>query len=611
MILFEKIRWKNFLSTGNHYTEVKLNENGNTMIVGTNGAGKSTILDALTFSLFGKAFRKINKPQLLNTTNEKDCCVEVEFSIGNISWKVIRGIKPNIFKIYRNGEELNQDAAALDQQKWLEQNVLKMNYKSFTQIVILGSSTFVPFMQLSAANRREVIEDLLDIKIFSSMNTVIKSKISALKDEVKTLSLKKESLSDKVDMQTRFIDKLETQGKENIAEKTEKVSELNRLIDLYNKEVSLANEKVQERLTDQEKVTGAPEKLRKLSGLKGKISQKASTLRKEHKFFTENTVCPTCTQSIEEDFRINKINDAQNVANELQSGLKELDEAINEEQERERQFLALSKEISKLQNDISKDNVRISECQRQIGNLESEVQELTEQIANRNTEHEKLETFKDNLTTTFGELASRKDTINYYDFSYSLLKDGGVKTKIIKKYLPLINQQVNRYLQMMDFYINFTLDEEFNETVQSPIHEDFSYSSFSEGEKMRIDLALLFTWREVARMKNSVNTNLLIMDEVFDSSLDGFGTDEFLKIIRFVIKDANVFVISHKESLFDKFENLIKFEKHKGFSRIVQCDTNFIKLGNADYIIQNWRKGYEVKLNSSLSDVYNQKSCTI
>ena len=273
-----------------------------------------------------------------------------------------------------------------------------------------------PFMQLSAANRREVIEDLLDIKIFSSMNTVIKGKISVLKDEVKTLTLKKESLSDKVDMQTRFIDKLETQGKENIAEKKEKVSELNRLIDLYNKEVSLSNEKVQDRLTDQEKVTGATDKLRKLSGLKGKISQKASTLRKEHKFFTENTVCPTCTQSIEEDFRINKINDAQNVANELQSGLKELDEAINEEQERERQFLALSKEISKLQNDISKDNVRISECQRQIGNLESEVQELTEQLANRNTEHEKLETFKDNLTTTFGELASRKDTINYYDF---------------------------------------------------------------------------------------------------------------------------------------------------------------------------------------------------
>ena len=568
MILFEKIRWKNFLSTGNHCTEVELNKNGNTMIIGTNGAGKSTILDALTFSLFGKAFRKINKPQLINTTNEKDCVVEVEFSIGNISWKVVRGIKPALFKIYRNGEELNQDAAALDQQKWLEQNVLKMNYKSFTQIVILGSSTFVPFMQLSAANRREVIEDLLDIKIFSSMNMVIKSKISALKDEVKTLTLKKESLSDKVDMQSRFIDELESQGKANIAKKKEKVSEQTKLIDLYNKEVSLNQEKVQKQLVEQEKVTGATEKLRKMSGLRGKITQKASTIMKEHKFFNENTVCPTCTQSIEEDFRINKINDAQNVAKELQSGLQELDEAINEEQERERQFLALSKEISKLQNDISQDNVRISGCQRQIRSLESEVQELTEQLANRNSEHEKLETFKDNLKTTFGDLASRKDTINYYDFSYSLLKDGGVKTKIIKKYLPLINQQVNRYLQMMDFYINFTLDEEFNETVQSPIHEDFSYSSFSEGEKMRIDLALLFTWREVARMKNSVNTNLLIMDEVFDSSLDGLGTDEFLKIIRFVIKDANIFVISHKESLFDKFENVIKFEKVKGFSRI-------------------------------------------
>jgi DNA repair exonuclease SbcCD ATPase subunit len=569
MILFERIRWKNFLSTGNQFSEIQFTENPTNLIVGTNGAGKSTVLDALTFSLFGKAFRKINKPQLPNTVNEKDCVVEVEFSIGNISWKVIRGIKPNIFKIYRNNEELNQDAAALDQQKWLEQNVLKMNYKSFTQIVILGSSTFVPFMQLSAANRREVIEDLLDIKIFSSMNTVIKSKISALKDEVKTLTLKKESLNDKVQMQSRFIDELESQGKESISKNKEKVTEQKKLISLYNKEVDLTNQKVENQLKKQEKLTGATEKLRKLSGLRGKISNKVSTITKEHKFFTKNTVCPTCTQSIDEDFRINKINDAQNVAKELQSGLQELDEAINEEQERERQFTALSKEISKLQNDISQDNVRISGCQRQIRSLESEVQELTEQLANRNTEHEKLETFKDNLKTTFDDLASRKDTINYYDFSYSLLKDGGVKTKIIKKYLPLINQQVNRYLQMMDFYINFTLDEEFNETVQSPIHEDFSYSSFSEGEKMRIDLALLFTWREVARMKNSVNTNLLIMDEVFDSSLDGFGTDEFLKIIRYVIKDANIFVISHKESMFDKFENVIKFEKIKGFSRIV------------------------------------------
>ena len=569
MILFEKIRWKNFLSTGNQYTEICFTENPTNIIIGANGAGKSTVLDALTFSLFGKAFRKINKPQLVNSVNEKDCRVEVEFSIAQTSWKIVRGIKPNVFEIYRNGDMLDQSAAALDQQKWLEQNVLKMNYKSFTQIVILGSSSFVPFMQLSAANRREVIEDLLDIKIFTSMNIVIKEKIRQIREEIKTLTLKKESLSDKVEMQTKFIDDIESQGKESIATKQEKVEEQLKLVDLYHKEVTLAEERVQKHLKEQEKVSGATEKLRKFSGLKGKITQKAATLTKEHKFFTENTVCPTCTQSIEEEFRINKINDAQKIAKELQSGLTELDEAINEEQERERHFLALSKEISKLQNGISQDNVRISGCQRQVRDLESEVQKLTEQLANRNTEHEKLETFKDNLRTTFDTLASKKDEIDYLDFSYSLLKDGGVKTKIIKKYLPLINQQVNRYLQMMDFYINFTLDEEFNETVQSPIHEDFSYASFSEGEKMRIDLALLFTWREVARMKNSVSTNLLIMDEVFDSSLDGFGTDEFLKIVRFVIKDANIFIISHKESLYDKFESVIKFEKVKGFSRMI------------------------------------------
>ena len=320
---------------------------------------------------------------------------------------------------------------------------------------------------------------------------------------------------------------------------------------------------------DLEDYVGASDKLRKLGNLKGKISQKVSTITKEHKFFTENTVCPTCTQSIEETFRINRINDAQSKAKELQSGYQELEEAIKEEEERERQFLALSKEITKLTNEISQNNIKIAGCQRQIRDLESEIQTITTKLENRNSEHEKLEQFRNNLQTTYEELASKKDSVNYYDFAYSLLKDGGVKTKIIKKYLPLINQQVNRYLQMMDFYINFTLDEEFNETVQSPIHEDFSYASFSEGEKMRIDLALLFTWREVARFKNSVNTNLLIMDEVFDSSLDGFGTEEFLKIIRYVVKDANIFVISHKTGLEDRFQSVIRFEKVKGFSRMV------------------------------------------
>ena len=566
MLIFETIRWKNFLSTGNHFTEITITSYQTNLIIGQNGAGKSTILDALTFSLFGKPFRKINKPQLLNSVNEKDCVVEVEFSIGPTKWKIVRGMKPNIFEIWRDGNKLDQSAAAADQQKWLEQNVIKMNYKAFTQIVILGSSTFVPFMQLSAKDRREVIEDLLDIRIFSSMNNVLKEKIRELKDSIRVYDLKKDSLQEKVKMQENFIDELENRAKKNVVDKEEKIGKL--LVEENN--LMGSNEEKNRELDDLQKkienFSGASKKLRKLGDLRGKISNKVSTITKEHKFFTENTVCPTCNQDIEESFRINRINDAQSKAKELQSGYKELEGAIKEEEERERHFTTISEEITSLTHGISKNNTLISSCQRQIRDLESEIQRIADQLANRNTEHEKLTTFKDTLKTTYDELTKLKDTINYYDFSYSLLKDGGVKAKIIKKYLPLINQQVNRYLQMMDFYINFSLDEEFNETVQSPIHDNFSYASFSEGEKMRIDLALLFTWREVARMKNSVNTNLLIMDEVFDSSLDGFGTEEFLKIISYVVKDANIFVISHKESLHDKFQDVIKFEKEKGFS---------------------------------------------
>jgi DNA repair exonuclease SbcCD ATPase subunit len=569
MILFKTIKYKNLLSTGNQYTEIDFTKNRTNLIVGTNGAGKSTVLDALCFSLFGKPFRRINKPQLINSVNEKDCKVEVEFSIGKSDWKVVRGIKPAIFEIWKNDAILDQSSAALDQQKWLEQNVLKMNYKSFTQIVILGSSNFVPFMQLSAAHRREVIEDLLDIKIFSSMNTLIKEKIRQSKEEIKILDLKKESFLDKVKMQENFIEELENRGKENIQKKLHSISTLDKEVEVFMRESGILEENIFEKQKEVEGYVDASDKLRKFGTLKGKISQKVSTLTKEHKFFTENTVCPTCTQEIDDTFRINRINDAQNKAKELQFGYTELEEAIKEEEGRERQFNTITKEILKLTNDISQNNIKISGYQRQIRDLESEVQTITKQLENRNTEHEKLESFKDNLKITYDSLASKKDTINYYDFSYSLLKDGGVKSKIIKKYLPLINQQVNRYLQMMDFYINFTLDEEFNETVQSPIHEDFSYSSFSEGEKQRIDLALLFTWREVARLKNSVNCNLMILDEIFDSSLDSTGTEEFLKIIRYVIKDANIFVISHKTGLEDKFESVLRFEKVKGFSHMI------------------------------------------
>ena len=567
MIIFKKIRWKNFLSTGNQFTQVDFLEYQTNLIVGTNGAGKSTILDALTFALFNKPFRKINKSQLVNTTNEKETLVEVDFEVNKREYVIRRGIKPNIFDIQVNGELLHREADDRTNQKILEENILKVNYKSFTQIVILGSSAFVPFMQLTAPNRREVIEDLLDIRIFSSMNNFLKDKVRIEKEQIKSLDLKKENIKDKILMQENFMKELEEQGKTSVKANQDKITTL-----IEDSEYcSSSNEELEVKVSDltkeQEKLSGSSQKLLKLNNLKGKITQKVSTITKEHKFFSENVTCPTCTQTIEESFRLNRIDDVQSKAKDLNKGLKELEETIESERERERLFTKLSKEITKLNNGISQNNTRISGFQRQIRDLESEIQRITEQSKNRNTEHEKLNEFRENLQKTFENLADKKTEINYYDFAYSLLRDDGVKTKIIRKYLPFINQQINRYLQMMDFYINFTLDEEFKETVQSPIHEDFSYASFSEGEKMRIDLALLFTWREVARVKNSVNTNLLIMDEVFDSSLDGFGTEEFLKIIRYIIKDANIFVISHKTDLLDKFESVIKFDKVKGFSR--------------------------------------------
>jgi len=479
---------------------------------------------------------------------------------------VRRGIKPNIFDIEVNGVSLHKEADDRANQRILEENILKLNYRSFTQIVILGSSTFVPFMQLATSHRREVIEDLLDIRIFSAMNSLIKDKIREKKDQIKSLELKKETLKDKMKMQQSFIEELENRGNANINANKEKIANLDFEIGDYMTHISTVESSLVDKTKLQEELIGAGDKLLKLNNLKGKLSQKVSTITQEHKFFTENTVCPTCTQTIEEEFRLNRIADAQNKAKELQKGFQELEETIKLEQERERQFTVLSKEITKLNHEISQNNTRISLNQRQIRDLESEIQTITQNLANRNTEHEKLEEFQDNLQKTFEDLSKKKEEIVYYDFAYSLLKDDGVKTKIIKKYLPFINQQVNRYLQMMDFYINFQLDEEFNESVKSPIHEDFSYSSFSEGEKARIDLSLLFAWREVARLKNSVNCNILLFDEVFDSSLDGFGADEFLKIIRYVVKDANIFVISHKSDLHDKFDSVIKFEKKNGFS---------------------------------------------
>ena len=569
MITFQKIRWKNLLSTGNQFTEVDFREHHTNLIVGTNGAGKSTILDALTFALFNKPFRKITKGQLINSTNERECMVEVEFSINSRDYIIRRGIKPNIFDIQVNGVSLNKEADDRARQKILEETILKLNYKSFTQIVILGSSTFVPFMQLTGANRREVIEDLLDIRIFSAMNHIIREHLKDKRQQVKSLDLKKENLSDKMSMQKKFIGEIEKQGYDKIDSNKDKIKTLGIENDTHIEMNELIKGNIDDVTKEQNEVTDAGEKLVKLNNLKGKISQKVASVTKEHKFFTQNTVCPTCDQNIEEEFRLNRIDGVQTRAKDLKKGYQELEETIKLEQDRERHFNQLSKEITKLNNDISQNNTRISVNQKQIRDLEDEVQTITEQLKNRNTEHEKLAEFKTNLKKTTDELAIKKEEIIQHDFAYSLLKDDGVKTKIIKKYIPFINQQVNRYLQMMEFYINFKLDEEFSERIESPIHEDFSYASFSEGEKMRIDLALLFTWREVARVKNSVNTNLLIMDEVFDSSLDGIGTEEFLKIIRFIIKDANIFVISHKTDMFDKFENVMKFDKVKGFSKLM------------------------------------------
>ena len=568
MIKFKKIKWKNFLSTGDHWTEIDFLEKNTNLIIGHNGSGKSTLLDALTFVLFNKPFRKINKSQLVNTVNEKECVVELEFDVNSREYVVRRGMKPTVFDIEVNGSPLHRQADDRSNQKILEENILKVNYKSFTQIVILGSSTFVPFMQLSSSVRRDVIEDLLDIRIFSFMNNLLKDKLRIQKEQVRSLNLKRENLEDKIKMQDKFLKEIENRSKEDVKSRKQKINYLIKETDEY----VITNEELELEVTglneDQEKFVGADKKLSKLNNFKGQISNKVSNITKEHKFFKENTVCPTCTQHIEEDFRLNKIEDAQSEAKKLKKGFEDLEKTIEKEKERERQFVKLTKEITKLNNGISKNNTHISINQKQIRELESEIQTITNQLENRNSEHEKLTEFDQKLKETYESLGEKKQEILHHDFAYSLLKDGGVKSKIIKKYLPLINQQVNKYLRMMDFYINFKLDEEFNETIQSPIHEDFSYSSFSEGEKMRIDLALLFTWREVARFKNSVNTNLLIMDEVFDSSLDGFGTEEFLKIVKYVIKDANVFVISHKQSLHDRFEDLIQFEKVKGFSRM-------------------------------------------
>tara|TARA_A200000113_G_scaffold207598_1_gene205302 strand:+ start:388 stop:2103 length:1716 start_codon:yes stop_codon:yes gene_type:complete len=570
MIVFQKIRWKNFLSTGNNFNDIDFRKSPTTLIVGSNGAGKSTILDALTFVLYNKPFRKVNKSQLVNSVNEKDCIVEIEFDINDRSYKVIRGIKPNVFEIHCNGELWNQDASALDQQKHLEDNILKLNYKSFTQTVILGSATFVPFMQLSSSHRRDIVEDLLDIKIFSGMGKILADRMRQIKQDIRDLSLQKDLVEEKISMQKNFIKDLDERGKVNIENKKSKIEALSKDIDNLMGDNRTLNENIRDVYQPQLQELSDPTKsLRRMNGVKAKLEQKIQNITKEHKFFKDNSVCPTCGQDIEEQFRVNKVGEIEDQVQEINTAYKALKKTISEEQDREKEFAQLSKLISDKTHDISTNNTKISEYQKQTRSLESEIQEIASQIANRNSERDALKKLEKELKSVEKNKSEQTESVSYLDFAHSLMKDNGVKSKIIKRYLPVMNKQINMYLQQMDFYINFTLDEEFKENVKSPIHENFSYDSFSEGEKMRIDLALLFTWRDIAKMKNSSSTNLLILDEIFDSSLDGTGTDEFTKIVRYAIKDANVFVISHNtQDLQDRFDSMITFSKINGFSKV-------------------------------------------
>ena len=571
MIKFEKIRWKNFLSTGNTFTEIDLIQHKTNLIVGNNGTGKSTILDALTFALYNRAFRKISRSQLINTVNERDTVVEIEFSILSKEYKIVRGVKPGIFEIWVDGRMQDQFPNAIDQQKYLEENILKLNYKSFTQTVILGSATFVPFMQLNAPNRRDIVEDLLDIKIFSSMGNILKDRVRENNDLVKQLSIKKDMIQDKIEMQKEFISDLDKRGREKIKEKQHKVTQLLTLSENLQKE-NVKNQKTID--TDLQKEAESLSKsnatIKKLSSVRSKLQQKMQNLTEDHKFFKENSVCPTCDQDIEEQFRLNKIGDIEDKARELNQAYSDLKSSIAEEQSKDKRFAEVSSMISELNNGISTNNTKITEYQRQTSELESEIQRTTSQIKNRTSETGKLKGLEDELLSCEDERGKETETKTYLEFAQSLMRDTGVKSKIIKRYLPMMNKQINMYLQRMDFYVNFTLDEDFKEHVQSPIHEKFSYDSFSEGEKMRIDLALLFTWRDIARMRNTSSTNLLILDEIFDSSLDASGTDLFSILIRYIITDANVFVISHKvDELTDKFEKVITFEKASGFSKVV------------------------------------------
>ncbi len=566
MIIFEKIRWRNFLSTGNTFSEVDLRASKTNLIIGSNGAGKSTILDALTFSLFGKPFRKINKPMLVNSINEKGCEVEVEFSIGKNQFKIVRGIKPNTFEVYQNDHLIDQSSTVVDYQKQLEQNILKMNYKSFTQIVVLGSSTFVPFMKLPVASRREIIEDILDIQIFSVMNTLLKDKVRDNNEEIKELEYQLKLSSDKIELQKNYMLELEKKTNSEIEKKREIISTLRMdkstaLKTSADQTVVLTNYNLELKILADNK-----KKLKQLNTFRVKIQQKINTWKKDTEFFINNHVCPTCTQEIGQDFRDQKIDEGDKELLTLERGFGDLEKSIEQEEQRESKFMELSEQMVEINSTINQLNYEVSSIDQQIGIRETEIEDLNAPTSSKKVEFEKLTAYVDDKKSIKDKFITSKKDKDTLSVAGQLLKDNGIKSRIIRRYLPAMNKLIGDYLRKMDFYVNFTLDENFEETIKSRYRDIFTYESFSEGEKSRIDLALLLTWRSIAKLKNSVDTNLLILDEIFDGSLDQNGSSELGWILRNFDDNTNVFVISHKESLEGKFDRTLKFEKVKNYS---------------------------------------------
>jgi DNA repair exonuclease SbcCD ATPase subunit len=569
MIIFEKVRWRNFLSTGNQFTEISLTRSNNTLIIGHNGAGKSTILDALCFGLFGKPFRKINKPQLLNSINNQQAVVEVEFTIGQKKYKIVRGIKPNIFEVYCQGVLVDQNAASRDYQEVLEKSILRLNYKSFTQVVILGSASFVPFMQLTPADRRLIIEDLLDIRIFSTMNGLVKDKLAIVKDANQKLKYDLDLVAEKIKMQKSHIEALKTHNDSQVTLKeaeidssNEQIVQLQKDIDLIQKHIDVMNSKISDSVSVNKKQS-------KLLHLESKLESKKRKISKDIEFYQINSDCSTCRQAIEESFRQDQIKTGNQTREEVSNALIDIANEVVKINSRITEIQSVVKHITAHNNEIVKHNSTIAAINKFISKLNKEILELSNRTDNLEDENAKLKELKEELETFLKKQESLSIEKQYYEYASTLLKDTGIKTKIIRQYLPIMNKLVNKYLTAMDFFVNFNINENFEETIKSRHRDVFSYANFSEGEKMRIDLALLFTWRQIAKLKNSTNTNLLILDEVFDSSLDTVGTEEFLKLIHEIGADTNVFVISHKgDQLFDKFRSIIKFKKVNNFSQV-------------------------------------------